>query len=129
MRNNFRAGKILTDLAEKQGWTIEELAGILEIAPSNLYKKLKMNDLDTKFLRKAADAAGVDISRLFAVQVTQTGKFNTFGDAQVNYKSTLQNLEDAVLTEKVTGLEKENIALKQQIATLNKLVSLYESAK
>jgi transcriptional regulator with XRE-family HTH domain len=127
MRNNFSAGKILNDLAERKGWTKEQLAGILDIAPSNLYKKLKMKDLDTKFLRSAADAAGMDMKELFTLSVTQNGKINTFGDSTVNYKTTTN--DDRILIEQVKGLERENDALKQQIITLNKLINMYENGK
>lgn len=121
-------GELIDTFSKSQHWTRSELSQILDISLSNMHKKLKEKDLNTSFLKRVANAAGVDLPDLFSVTVNQTGNHNTVGES-THYYGRQENNTLVVYRERIKGLEAENEALKNHINTLTRLLSTYENKK
>lgn len=121
---DIHIGQLIDQFSKRQKWTRAELSNILDISPSNMHKKLNAPDLDTSFLKKVANAAGVEVQELFTVTVNQRGNYNTVGESTIHYGHNPAN--DRIFRERIKGLEAENEALKNHITTLNRLIAAYE---
>jgi len=129
MTQDIHVGRLISEFANYQGWSKEDLERILGISTSNMYKKLKMSDIDTTFVKRVAKAAGIEVPELFAFGLSQIGVVNAVGKNTIHYKTNSSSSTERILRERVAGLESENQALKDHIKTLNRLIDSYDRSK
>jgi transcriptional regulator with XRE-family HTH domain len=126
MTQEIHVGKLIDSFADYKGWSREDLERILGISTSNMYKKLKMSDIDTSFIKKVASAAGITMPEFFLFGLNELGTTYKVNEETVIYKPNPVSNTERVLRERVSGLEAENLALKEHIETLKRLIDSYD---
>lgn len=108
------------NIANKKGVSLKEIASIIDMSESNLYKCFNRGSIETRHMEKLANALGVPVSFFFEEDsnsghrvkaagdksVAVAGNGNFFSGESISKGDTTRGGEDNILSEKVKMLEK-----------------------
>jgi macrodomain Ter protein organizer (MatP/YcbG family) len=118
-------GERVKRVIERSKDTVKEAAVKLKESEPNLYKKFKMADLSTEFIRRVSITYRVPFSSFFADNQlnmsASTGGINQVGEKNF---SQYNNQDTQILSERLNSCEREKQLLLEQIDLYKKLLKL-----
>ena len=116
-------GERVKKVIERSNDTVKEAAVKLEESEGNLYKKLKMKDLSTEFIRRVSKVYRVSFQSFFTdnqyTNISQIGGVNQMGEKNLNQNS---QIDSQILTERLKACEDKNKLLIEQIELYKRLL-------
>lgn len=116
-------GERVKKVIERSNDTVKEAAVKLEESEGNLYKKLKMKDLSTEFIRRVSKVYRVSFQSFFTdnqyTNISQIGGVNQMGEKNFNQNS---QIDSQILTERLKACEDKNKLLLEQIELYKRLL-------
>ncbi|WP_428658904.1 hypothetical protein [Runella sp.] len=121
--NDLHLGQRVKKVIERSSDTIKEAAIKLGESEPNIYKKFKMKDLSTEFIRRVANQYRVPFSSFFTEsQYNSTSQLNDSNMTQSQKLNNFDMTENQILKERLKASEEKIVLLSEQIELYKKLI-------